>query len=149
MFTALTATGFAAVGVGLLLSAGSGHSVAVANFLLPLVMIAQIVFSVAIVIEAKSYSYNPYEDFTWNTLSVSASRDSARASYLTLSRWGDKAIRSLQDEVCGSRSTDYWQGVSTLIACTLLLPLSAGLLVRWANPVRLRFFRQSERLASS
>ncbi|MBA3485287.1 MAG: hypothetical protein H0T51_26115 [Pirellulales bacterium] len=90
MFLALCVVGFASVGLGLLLSAISWKSGVTANVLLPLVMIFQIVFSVVVARDVKSYANGPYDGFFWRGSDTPAA---AKASYLTLSRWGDRAIR--------------------------------------------------------
>ncbi len=128
---------------GLLLSAISWKSGVTANFLLPLVMITQIVFSVVVVRDVKSYKNGPYDGFFRRG---SDSPAAAKLSYLTLSRWGDRAIRPLQDDK--PSSTDYWRAMGVLGATIIVLPLLAGIVVCWTQPALMRLKPFGARISS-
>jgi len=120
----LVLTGWAATGMGLCLSALCKDNRALANFLLPLVMMVQIVFSVHVATdEGKSFLYKVYGKFHWGhydtegkgirahqwreekdgsnpqwhhktAYSQNPSLAAARCSYLTITRYADILLRS-------------------------------------------------------
>ena len=103
-FFYLALVGWAAVGMGVLISALAGRSRPLANFVLPLVMMMQIVFSVQVAGQGDAFLQGAIGEFHW-TNDRPRSRDdridlgrpnpwAARASYATLSRYGDIAVRS-------------------------------------------------------
>ena len=96
----LAVVGCSATGVGLFISALSKFSKSAATILLPLFMIAQIVFSVFVgdpgAARDKTDVHEVYQNYDWSP-SKNAQRASnwaRRASYLTLTRYGDRALRS-------------------------------------------------------
>lgn len=94
----------AGTGVGLLLSAIVGRNRLAAAFVLPLLMMVQIVFSVHVAGNGQRLLHNAYDGHFLSVLFGDAaageqSVESAegplmRGSYFTISRWGDIALRS-------------------------------------------------------
>ncbi len=117
----------------MLLSAISWKSGVTANFLLPLIMILQIVFRVVVTRDVKSYANGPYDGSFWRG---SDTPPAAKASYLTLSRWGDRAIRPLQDEK--PRANDYRRAMAVLGGTIIVLPLLAGIVAHWTHSALMR-----------
>lgn len=82
----LLLTGWASVGTGMVISAGAGHNPALANFLVPLAMMLQIVFSIQVAGQRDADLHRAYDTFH--------SGRAAQVSYLTISRYADIALRS-------------------------------------------------------
>jgi hypothetical protein len=77
-----------ALALGLLISAASGHKRHVASFILPLVMMAQIVFSAHVAGEGEGSVHEAYRALDLDR------RLASGCSRLTISRWADVALRS-------------------------------------------------------
>jgi hypothetical protein len=124
--------GWAAVGLGVLISAVSGRSRPLANFLLPLLMMMQIVFSVVVAGDGDAFLENAYCNFQWGPpIDTHMDRNqpnvwAARASYITLSRYGDISLRSFAYFSRPETSCAFWEAVATLLAMMFALPALAA-----------------------
>ncbi|MCA9234842.1 MAG: ATP-binding cassette domain-containing protein [Planctomycetales bacterium] len=107
---ALVLTSLAGASWGLLISVVAGRAPSRAAFLLPLLMVAQIVFSVEIGGHGRDSVVEAYRDFLWNSAETTPA---ARASYLTVSRWGDMAVRTAANPP-GEGQAYWWDGVACL-----------------------------------
>jgi len=136
----LVPVSLAATGLGLFISALSKTSRPAANFILPLVMMAQIVFSVQIAIGGDKSLKEAYREFQLpRPQQVSAAGQEngppaavVVASYVTLSRYGDIALRSFAYSSL-SKLEDFrrerWTALGRLLALSVALPiLAVGLL---------------------
>lgn len=151
----LVIVGWSATGAGLLISAVAAHSKPAAALLLPLFMMAQIVFSV-LVGDPKAAT-NPsdadqaYENYSWRTpASVQSPGLFARVgSYLTLSRYGDRALRrfAYAEDSAPTKSKSSIQemadSIAVLLGLTALFAVATwgclGLQNRWESMGR-RFY---------
>jgi ABC transport system ATP-binding/permease protein len=153
----LVIVGWSAAGAGLFISAAAAHSKPAAALLLPLFMMAQIVFSV--LVGDPSAATNPSDaDQAYQNYSLAkpASGQSpglfARAgSYLTLSRYADRALRSFayappSDSRSGVQETPeppaLAESITDLLTLTALFAVATwgclGLQNRWPS-IRRRF----------
>ena len=134
----LTAT--AAVGLGLAISALVRGNRPLANFILPLVMLCQIVFS-AHIGSRQGETANPetrsiYDDFTIRPGEAANQRPtplSVVGSYLTLSRYGDEllSLTAAQGRYDAWRIPSGRRAFTALFAATLGLPAVAWLFLRF------------------
>jgi|GEM_PF-5308771 len=135
----LVPVSLAAAGLGLLISALSRRSRPAANFILPLVMMAQIVFSVQIAVPGNLSLKEAYRDFQLlRSPLVADSEQVSRpsftvvaASYFTLSRYGDIALRSFSyhEKNPVDHQNRQRTALGVLGALSVVLPtLAAGLL---------------------
>jgi len=94
----LSLVSLAAAGLGLVISACAGRSRPTANFILPLVMMAQIVFSVQVAGESDADLHVAYQNFRLNRDRDNTTKPLPTlvtvASHVTLSRYGDITLRS-------------------------------------------------------
>ncbi len=137
----LMVIGAAGVSVGLLISASCGRYRRVAGIVLPLVMLAQMVFSVEIAGNGDIYADSAYTHFSWPAWSrgdskekTSVSREHAdrfpvTMSYLTVSRYGDLAVRRIayvDPKVADDTNAERWRreavlGMGSVIVIPILL----------------------------
>ena len=149
VFLVLVLVGWTAVGSGLLISAAVGQSREAANFLLPLFMIAQIVFSVPISMGTSEDSLQrAYSPFSFHhsrskTSDVDADNEenlrlwSGRISLATISRYGDITLRSFayhdishETDATKDRNRRWFrEALGVLCAILLGLPILTGLIL--------------------
>jgi ABC-type multidrug transport system ATPase subunit len=130
-FFCLLLVGWAAVGMGMLISATSRFSSLTASFILPLVMMIQIVFSVEIAGNRHSNVQKAYSEFSRSKIHQSKA---VAFSYGTISRHGDMALRSFAyDRKSAKQYRQYfWCGAAWLMAWVAFAPTLAGLIIwRW------------------
>lgn len=134
-FFFLTITGWTAVGIGLLVSAAVGQNRQLANVLLPLVMMAQLTFSVTIMTDSGTRRIIPlvYEKPRYLNNSESKTQQmfwkiSSSISYMTITRYADYGLRSkncffqpMEQEVDDEIVARYqWWGIAILLGMFLL-----------------------------
>lgn len=140
----LVLVGWTSVAMGLFISTIAGFSQTTANFALPLVMIAQIVFSVVVVGHRSGDVEKDYSEFTpLRTSAGDSDQDkptptwfASLASTFTVSRYGDMALRSFAYGKGAYEDSDkyrdwFWGGIGGLSIWGCVYVTCSWLTLQW------------------